>query len=301
MSDRRALALGGAVGIAALAFGVLLGSGPLRTSLLGGSSDTIAGLQADLDAATAAGDAAQAAADASEGYLDGVAPYLLSGVLTDRRVALVTGPDAPADDAMRAGLEARIVDAWGELAGVVSMSAEWSDTATAPFREALAGQVAGSLVGVDDATATAVLAHAFVQGATGAAPTGADRADVDAAGTDRGAVVWDLLAQADLVAGESLSAVDAVVVVADGSEALGSVVEALVAYDAPVTVVGAAADVADYQDRDDLATVAGDALVAPISGAATVAETLAGALPHYRDGDVPARLGTSDAASGTVG
>ncbi|WP_062314750.1 copper transporter [Demequina rhizosphaerae] len=292
MSDARTRLVSAAAGIAVLATGVVLGSGPLRAALLGETGDRLDALEADVAAQEERADDAEARADTAAAYVDATAPTLLIDLLPGTAVVVVAAPGAP--DAVIEAVEARLPLAGAEETGAVALGDAWNDDATSQFRTALAEQVAPSLVGVDAVEPSAVLAHAFVQGATGAAPTGADRADVGDAGTDRGAVLWDLLAQADLAEGEAATRADAILLIAGGKDATAALADAFAAYDAPVTVVGAPAAISAQSRRDDVATVASsDWTMGSVTAVAAVSETLAGDRPHYRDGEVPAVLGVS--------
>ncbi|WP_062307246.1 copper transporter [Demequina subtropica] len=292
MSDGRTRLVSAAAGVAVLAVGVVLGSGPLRAALLGQTGDRIDALEADLVLAQEEVTAADARAAAAVDYVDATAPTLLIDLLPGTAVVLVSAPGAPAE--ARDAVAARLPLAGADRAGSVSLGDAWQDSRTSEFRSALAEQVAPSLVGVEAASAEVLLAHAFVQGATSAAPTGADRSAVAAAGTDRGAVLWDLLAQADLAEGDPADSADAVVIIAGDRDATAAIVEAFAAYDAPVTVVGAPAALGAETRRDDVATVASSEwTVGSVTAVATIAETLQGARPHYADGEVPGLLGVS--------
>ncbi|WP_062291922.1 copper transporter [Demequina phytophila] len=292
MSDGRTRLVSAAAGVAVLAIGVVLGSGPLRAALLGDTGERIDQLEAEVATAQEAAEDAETRAATASDYVDTTAPTLLIGLLPETQVVVVAAPGAPAD--ALAAVEERLPLAGAVTAGSVALGDAWDEDATSEFRGALAEQVAPSLVGVETSETAEVLAHAFVQGATGAAPTGADLADIGAAGTDRGAVLWDLLEQSELAAGRPATSADAIILVAGRGDATASLVEAFAAYDAPVTVVGAPAAIQGETRRDDVATVASsDWTLGSVTAVATVSETLSGSLPHYRDGDVPAVLGVS--------
>ncbi|SEJ70057.1 copper transporter [Demequina mangrovi] len=292
MTDARTRLVSAGAGVAVLAIGVVLGSGPLRAALLGETGERIDSLESDLAAAEQHVDDADARADVAVDYVDATAPTLLIDLLPGTDVVLVSAPGAPA--AARDAVSARLPLAGATEAAAVSLGDGWQDAATSEFRAALADQVVPSLVGVDASDPATVLAHAFVQGATGAAPTGAGRADVSAAGADRGPVLWDLLTQAELAEGDRAESADAVILIAGDAEATQVLVEAFAAYDAPVTVVGAPGAIAADTRRDDVATVASsDWTLGSVTAVATVAETLAGERPHYADGAVPGLLGVS--------
>ncbi|WP_062389009.1 copper transporter [Demequina iriomotensis] len=292
MTDARTRVVSAAAGVAVLAVGVVLGSGPLRAALLGQTGDRIDALEAEVGRADARVEAADEHADRAVDYVDATAPTLLIGLLPDASVVLVSAPGASGE--VRDAVASRLPLAGAVEAGSVTVGAGWDDLATGEYRAALADQVAPSLVGVDATDVATVLAHAFVQGATGGAPSGADHTDVSAAGTDRGAVLWDLLEQSELAIGEPAARADAVVIVAGDGEATEALVAAFAAYDAPVTVVGAPASITAETRRDDVATVASsDWTLGSITAVATLAETLEGQRPHYGDGEVPGLLGVS--------
>ena len=302
MSDARSRILLVAAGVALLAIGVVLGSGPLRAALLGDVGTQIDALHDQVDQRARERDAAEDAAREAIAYVDGVAPALLAGRLAGAGVLVVTAAGADGD-AVRA-VEQRIVQSGGEVTGQAELGTAWATADTVTFREALAEQVASTLVGVSGGDASEVLAHAFVQGATGgAAPSETDLADVDAAGADRGPVLWSLLVQADLAAGEAADRADAVVVIA-GDDAAGTaaLIDAFAQYDAPVVVIGTPTQVAPHATSGDVSTVAADEwTVASVTVAATMAEGLAGGVAHYSGGDVPEVLGALAVPSGTGG
>ncbi|MDN4476988.1 copper transporter [Demequina sp. SYSU T00192] len=292
MSDGRTRLVSAAAGIAVLATGVVLGSGPLRAALLGETGERIDTLESELAVQQERASDAEDRAATAAGYVDATAPTLLIDLLPGTAVVVVAAPGAPED--VVAALEQRLPLAGAEETGAVALGESWDDDATSQFRTALAEQVASSLVGVDAVEPAAVLAHAFVQGATGAAPTGSDRTEVGDAGTDRGAVLWDLLVEAELAEGEAATRADAILLVAGRKDATAALADAFAAYDAPVTVVGSAGAITAQTRRDDVATVASsDWTLGSVSAVATVSETLAGGRPHYGDGDVPAVLGVS--------
>lgn len=301
MRDGRAVALLAAGGIAALAIGIVLGSGPLRSALLGDVGAQIDELQAQVDDESAARAAAEAAADGTIAYVDGVAPALLAGRLTGAGVLVVTVPGASGELAAR--LEDRIVLAGGEVTGEAALTDQWADEGGATFRDALAEQVSATVVGAPAVDATTVLAHAFVQGATGAAPSGTDLAAVDAAGADRGPVLWSLLMQAGLATGDAAVRTDLVVLVGGSDPAgLAALADAFALYDAPVMVAGSPSQVAPYAGAAEVATVSGDEwTVGSVTAAAALSEAWGGFVPHYAEGDVPEVLGASPVPPGTAG
>ncbi len=300
MSDGRSRLLLAGAGLALLAIGVVLGSGPLRSAVLGSSGGEIDRLQAELVQAQAATDSSFAQTMTAWDYIDAAAPAMLDGLLGGADVLIVRAPLAAGG--VDEGLARRIVQGSGTAVGAVSTADGWTDPASAPFRDALAEQLAPSLVGVETSDPEAVLAHAFVQGATGAAPSGTDLADVDAAGADRGAVLWDLLTQAGLVSGDAASGVDAVIIVAGGGDGTAALVDAFASYDAPVVVIGPQGAVAPFEAADEVATVVdGELYPWGVSAVAALAEGLRGVPSHYGVGELPAILGVSSVPDTTGG
>ena len=294
MTDLRTRILALAAALALLAIGIVLGSGPLRSALLGQTGDRIATLEAELAQAEDATAAAAARADRAAAFVAGTAPAALDGLLQGRTVLVVVAPGA-GDDAA-AQISDSVALAGGTSAGPVSLGEAWDEDDSAAFRAALVDQVEPTLVGVTDTDPTEVLAHAFVQGATGAAPTGSDLGEVDAGGAGRGAVLWDLLNQAGLAQGERVDAVgnlgpDAIVIIAGDEDSTATLVRAFASYDAPVTVAGSPADTAPAAARTDVATVASSQWeMGAVATVATVAQTLLGAFPDLADGDIPESL-----------
>ncbi|WP_062464856.1 copper transporter [Demequina soli] len=300
MSDGRGRVVSAAAGVAVLAIGVVLGSGPLRAALLGETGDRIDRLESEVATQQQRADDAEARATTAAAYVDTTAPTLLANLLPGFSVLVVAAPGAP--DAAVTAVGERLPLAGATEAGPVSPGKVWTDSSQSEFRQAFSEQVASTLVGVDTADPTIVLAHAFVQGATGAAPTGTDHKAVAAAGDDRGAVVWELLTQAGLAQGEPAARADAIVLVAGDADATTALVDAFAAYDAPVTVVGKPGAITAETRRDDVATVASsDWTLGSVTAVAAVSESLTGTLPHYRDGEVPGFLGVSGTAPGTDG
>ncbi|MDN4479093.1 copper transporter [Demequina lignilytica] len=302
MRDGRTVALLAGAGVALLAIGVVLGSGPLRAALLGDVGDEIDTLQAQIEVEAAARADAEAAAQAAVAYVDGAAPALLADRLAGAAVLIVTVPGADGD--LAAGVANRIVQAGGQVAGEVALTDEWAATETTTFREALAEQLAPTVIGEAEGDVEALLAHAFVQGSTGgAAPSAADPAEVAAIGTDRGEVLWSLLVQAGLADGAAAQRADAVVMIG-GSDAgtLGVLADAFAQYDAPVILAGSPGQTAPYAGSLDVATVAGDEwTMGSVTVAAVISESLFGAVPHYGPGEVPGILSASAVPTGTAG
>lgn len=302
MSEGRTRVLMIAAAVAILAIGVVLGSGPLRAALLGDVGDQIDQLQAEVDQERTARDAAEQSAADAVAYVDGIAPALLAGRLPGSGVLVVSLPGAEGD--LAAQLSERIVQAGGEVTGEVSLGDGWSSADDAAFRTALAEQVGGTLVGVDESDPARILAHAFVQGATGGAvPSGTDLTAADAAGADRGPVLWSLLEQAELAGGDAAVRADAVVLIAGSDVAgLAALADAFAEYDAPVVIIGAPGQVEDFAGSREIATVSAQGwTVGSVTAAVAVSEALSGTVPHYAGGDVPEVLGAPVAPAGTSG
>lgn len=310
MIDGRGRVILAAGAIALLALGMVLGSGPLRSALLGDLGDSLDALHEQLDQAEDARDAANAQRDAALAFIDGVAPAVVGGLLPGASVVIIAADVSPATADAVAAVTDRVAQAGGTVTGEVTVGADWAHPDSAPFRDALAEQVAPSLVGRDPVTLTGgdttlILSHAFIQAATGLAPTGTNPLEIDAAGADRSAVLFSLLNQAGLIAGEPGLVADAVVLVgtqAAGAEVARALSEALIEYPAPGIVAGKPVVVDFVAGMAPVSTVTvstwGEGSMVVV---AAVAEARAGTVIHYSPGEVPGILRASGDATGTDG
>jgi hypothetical protein len=206
----RSRALIVALAVFALAVGVIIGSGPLRSAIIGGSvnADELAQARADTKAA---------AADAQQGrdFADAAGPPAVLGRLQGHTVALVRTSDTTDDDVTAAS--ARLADAGAEIGANVAITDEWTDDERGPFREALAEQITDALADPPQgATASQVLSTALAQSL---APTIASGDDlVGAAATERADTLWALLTDAKLVTGERTGDSDMFLLVTPGGD-----------------------------------------------------------------------------------
>ena len=200
----------------ALAVGIALGAGPLKEAIgdtLTGQVDQLRVEKADLrDQLT--GRAAELTAQ--EKAFAAVAPSLLQGVLTDRRVAIIELGEVTSG--AREQVTARLGDAGATVTATVQVTDGWNDPAKQTFRQTLAGTLVDYLnpVPAQDAGTGVELAEALVQGLTAAAPTDPDKLSENAG------VVLQLLTDGGLVSVDKdikLPA-DAIVVLAGPTTAL---------------------------------------------------------------------------------
>lgn len=203
----------------ALAAGIVLGSGPLRTALVGELSDEVTSLEAQVAETEAQVALERDNAALGEQFVDEAATAIIGDALGGVNVALVVvaGAEPDAVEAQRQ----RIVDAGGTVTGVVTVDESWTDPDQSAFRSALAGQIADN---VEDALGLApdrLLAHALAQALVDRAQGGDDvDATVASAESDasHAAVLLDLLREAELVSGTVSGASDAIVVVAGNGD-----------------------------------------------------------------------------------
>lgn len=200
----------------ALAVGVVLGSGPLRTALVSELTNESAELKAAL--AESKAETADAVNDAAIGeeFVDQATPVLIGDALEGRNVAVIRilNPDG----AEVTGVKERIVEAGGVVTANLSIEGSWTDESQATFRTAFASQIAENVVGVDSTVAPGrVLAHALAQTLV---PTEFPEGTATQVGTtitataaDRSEVLLDLLEGAELVSGTVTGEVDSVVFV----------------------------------------------------------------------------------------
>lgn len=200
----------------ALAVGVVLGSGPLRTALVSELTNQTEELTAALDASQAETQAVQDEAAVGEQFTSEATAALIGGALDGRHVAIIRMFEPDGDDVT--SIRDRVSSAGGTVTANVSIEPAWTDDGQTAFRAAFAAQIVENVVGVDATVSPdRVLAHAFAQmliptefpeGTTpeaGAAST--------ATAADRAQVLLDLLKGADLVSGSVTGTVDTVIFV----------------------------------------------------------------------------------------
>lgn len=277
----------------ALAVGIVLGSGPLRTSLVSSLGEEVDSLEQQVDDAQADVETAQAQAVVGTDFAAEVEPFLLGGRLAGQNVALVSVSD-PADSRVES-VRSALVSAGASVSADVTIEPAWTDSSQGTFRAALADQLAAQLVDVDPATTSSdrMLAHALAQ----------SLAPVEGAASDSSTVLLDLLKQADLVSGTVTSGAMAIVVVSgDGlddddarareSDSLANVVGVLDSYVAGTTQAQGEPMTGDLSSA--LRNVPDTAGISTVSEAGTIygrtavalalAEQISGGMGHYGAG-----------------
>ncbi|WP_084126298.1 copper transporter [Demequina sp. NBRC 110054] len=276
----------------ALAIGIVLGSGPMRTALVQSLSDDVDTLEQQVDDAASEVETAQAEAEVGNAYAAELEAFLLADTLEGVDVALVSVSD-PSDSRVESAREA-LVKAGATISADVTVEDAWTDSTQSTFRTALAEQLAGQVVDVDPSTTSSdrLLAHALAQSLV---PTGDD--------SDGSSVLLDLLKQADLVTGTITGSSTAIVVVSgDGgddedaraaaSDTLAGVVGVLDGYvDGTVATQGGSAtgDLASaLRNVPDTAQISTVTQVGTIYGrtaaALALVEQIAGGSGHYGAG-----------------
>lgn len=196
----------------ALAVGIVLGSGPLRTALVSSLTDKTAQLQQQLSDAQAQTAAGKLQGAVGQQFVDQASAVLLGDALKGRKIAIVRvfSPD----EAEVTGLRDRIVAAGGTVTANLTIEPAWLDDAQGSFRASFAAEIASTLVGVDSTVAPdKVLAHALAQSLIPTeAPAAAGPNDIadPTTAADRAAVLLNLLKGADFVTGTITGSVDAV-------------------------------------------------------------------------------------------
>lgn len=201
----------------ALAVGVVLGSGPMRTALVGDLNDEVDRLEAEVAEGEVQVEQAQLSGVVGEQFAMEAEPLLLGGTLDGATVALVMvlGATTGQADEVRDAL----VVAGAEVVADVTLDEAWTDAGQAPFRAALADQLGGSVGGlVGDETTDEVLALALAQALLAG--------DGEGEPGDGPQVLLDLLRQAELVDGAVTSPAESIVIV---SGDIGSADDALAA------------------------------------------------------------------------
>ncbi|WP_084078525.1 copper transporter [Demequina sp. NBRC 110057] len=251
----------------ALAIGIVMGSGPMRTALVGEQDERIAQLEQDVDDAESDLAHQRDEAVAGEQFADESAAALLPGTLDGASVATIAVADTSDDDT--AALSDRLVQAGASVSGQIEIGAAWTDPDQAAFRNSLASTLAPDLVGVDtDAAPTTVLAHALAQALM---PEAGPAAGADGDPQERANLLMELLVEADMVSGTVSGDVSAVVMTA-----------------------GAGAD-----DDDQRATAS--AAYADLAGVlAQYADGVAVASGVDRTGDVPSAVANASASAELV-
>jgi hypothetical protein len=271
----------------ALAVGIALGAGPLEQTIGDTLTGQVEALRQDRDALRTELDDARATAGRQSDFLEGTAPRLLAGTLSDRRVAVVSL--GAVDEDSRVAVEDQLAAAGATVSARVQVTDLWTDPSLRSFRQALAANLVTYL---DPAPETGAgteteLAEALAQGLTGADPAAPDQLSEPAG------LILELLSSGEselITIAEPVAApADAVVVLAadqpqaqDGEEVDADAAADVVA--AHVAVVTAA------QARSEGAVLAGGTAV-PGDAITTV----------LADSDLAARLSTVTGFAGVTG
>lgn len=291
----------------ALAVGIVLGAGPLNTTI----GDTLTGQVDDLraDRERLRADLEDAIADVNErtAYIEAGAPVLLEDRLTDRQVTVVTLPGADPGDVE--SLRNYLAMSGARLSGEVAVTEAWTDPGTRAFRQSFAGQLLGYLAPqpAQDAGVEAIFGHALGRALTDVSVTAAG----EAALSDNAVTLLDLLTSADVplvsVTSELTGPADATILVgprpaevpaadtpAEEVDAQRGVLAghvrlaAALAEVGPSVTVGAAVsdlDLVEAVRSDDAATVTTvdsvDEVTAGLSTPLAVAVSISGAQGHY--------------------
>ncbi|MCL3861974.1 copper transporter [Actinotalea sp. K2] len=296
----------------ALAVGIALGAGPLKETI----GDTLTGqveqLREERSDMRAQLDQAGVTIAHHDAALEDLAPSLLDGVLTERRVAIIQ-IDEVTSEALEAVTE-RLAQAGATVSATVQVTDAWTDPAQRSYRQSLAGSVIDYLdpqPAADAGTGTE-LAEALVQGLTAGRPE-----DPDAI-TEEASISLELLQEAGLIVTEEVtSPADAVVVLvgpttaAPPAEVEGDTQtpEAAEAEDEQaLALIGAARQiVVASQDRTEGAVLAGGEVVDPdLISAIRGDESFAGRLStvdsvHTLLGQLAVPLALGARIDGTVG
>lgn len=205
----------------ALAVGIVLGSGPLRTALVSELTDDSEALREELAVARNETEKEQLQGQVGEEFVDQAAQVLLGDALSGKNIAIIRVLDA--DGAEVTGISDRLVDAGATITANLTIEADWLADDQASFRAAFAAEIADTVVGVDATVAPdRVIAHALAQAlvpteaSAGAGPN--DVAD-PRSGEERARLLLNLLKEAAFLSGTITGPVDGVLFVSgDGPE-----------------------------------------------------------------------------------
>lgn len=199
----------------ALAVGIVLGSGPLRTAFISQLTDETEELRQSLAEAQAETALERLQGEVGREFVNQASVELLGESLKGQNVAIVRVFEPAEADVM--GIRDRLVAAGATVTANVTIEPAWLDDETAAFRAAFAAEIADNVVGVDATLAPdKVIAHALAQALV---PTEVDEAagpdDVvdPTTAADRATVLLNLLKDADFVSGTVTGSVDAVLLI----------------------------------------------------------------------------------------
>jgi hypothetical protein len=200
----------------ALAVGIVLGSGPLRTAFISQLTDETEELRQELADAKAETAFEQLQGEVGREFVNQASVVLLGESLKGKNVAIVRVFEP--DEVDVTGIRDRLVAAGATITANVTIQPAWLDDEQTAFRAAFAAEIADTVVGVDATLAPdKVIAHALAQSLVptevdeGAGPD--DVVDPTTA-ADRATVLLNLLKDADFLLGTITGPVDAVLLIA---------------------------------------------------------------------------------------
>lgn len=202
MTSWRAVVFAAAAVLVALAIGVILGSGPLRTALTGQTAAESDALRAQVADLTSQYEQQQLSTEVYARALAELGPIATQGRLEGHAVAIVTTPDVTA--AQIESATSTIESAGGTVVATASLRTGWFAEEQAAFRAAMAQQIATDVGGTEEGAAPeAVLHSALVQALLPAvAEAATEQEDGALPGPDptvsRSEVLRELLARAEL-------------------------------------------------------------------------------------------------------
>lgn len=152
------MVLGAAALVFALAVGVILGSGPLRTALLGHSADEADGLRTQLAARDSDLVAANTANELLERHIEEIMPFTTEGRLADVNLALVIAPGVSTEQAER--MASAVSASGATVVATATLSEAWLDVEQLAFRSALAEEIIADVGVATEQTAPEAVLHA---------------------------------------------------------------------------------------------------------------------------------------------
>ncbi|PFG19452.1 copper transporter [Serinibacter salmoneus] len=160
----------------ALAVGIVLGAGPLQGAIADTLTVQVETLREERSQLRAEVEEAGVQLDRNATYIEATAPALLSDVMPQWRVAVVTLPGVAEDDLE--GVTERIDEAGGRVTATVALTDMWADAGQGAFRAQLASRVGDDLTQQpQEAGDQVVLGYALAQALTeDAALAGAEEA-----------------------------------------------------------------------------------------------------------------------------
>lgn len=197
MRSARSAVLTTAAMVFCLALGVILGSGPLRTALVGQSAAEAERLRDTITQRDGRIDSLEASLTEHDAFLEALGPVVIADRLAGVNVVIVSAPGVGAEQEAfaRAALEA----AGATVVGDAQLGDAWFAAEHVAFRNELAEQVRGDVALTDAASGSeAVLQHALVQALL---PTTAllDPSEEPALALGRAGTLREVLVRSDLL------------------------------------------------------------------------------------------------------